>query len=134
MTPLPVPVNQTEVDRTLRSPAFKEWLGHVDAYAVDVGLDRWGLRIVLVGLRLGIPCARRYAARRSSFLTSQAWARYTRLRVTGIFQEIPPGVIWDEGSEPWHSDPVRWLHDLVNISSGAPVPRGFPAGVVDAVH
>lgn len=51
---------------------------------------------------------------------------YERLIEVGLFSEDPWGVVWDSGAEPWESDPIRWLHTVIQIAEGCEPPAGFP--------
>ena len=125
MKPIRPPAGQPGFDELIRSDEFKEWMLYVEEYARRKGLDKWATCITLAGLRFGIPFAKRYAGRRSSYRTSRAWSRFEALIDQGLFHE--DGIVWTPGTEPWESDPVRWLHTLIDIASGGSIPVGFPS-------
>lgn len=51
---------------------------------------------------------------------------YERMVNIGLFSEEPEGVAWTPGSEPWESDPIGWLHEVIHIADGQEPPVGFP--------
>jgi len=50
---------------------------------------------------------------------------YQRLVDTGLLDQNGD-LVWIDGTEPWESDPLLWLHDLMRVSNGDPVPVGLP--------
>jgi hypothetical protein len=115
----------------LKSPEFKVRITQADSTAKERGLDRWGARIVWVVLSCGPRTAHRYASKSSK--NSQAWKRWSRLTELGIISEHPEGVVWDEGVEPWESDPMLWFDTLVEVSAGKEPPVNLPRGFGDIV-
>lgn len=53
-------------------------------------------------------------------------ACYDRLVEVGLFCEDPWGVAWIGNTEPWESDPILWLHELIRIADGQEPPAEFP--------
>lgn len=51
---------------------------------------------------------------------------YQRLLDIGLFGEDPWGVAWTEGTEPWESDPIEWLHLIIRVADGQAPPKSLP--------
>ena len=113
-------------DEMLKTAEFKAHLTQADEYAKANDLPLWPTRIVWVGLIHNISVAKRFAQRRSNYKTSKAWSCFTRLIELGIFSEEPEGIVWEEGSEPWTSDPMLWLDTLIQCADGADPPDLLP--------
>lgn len=108
----------------LKSREFKAVIAAADETAKERGLDKWGARMVWVCLACGVRGARRYASKNNT--QSPAWKRYHRLLRLGLISEEPAGVVWDEGVEPWQSDPMGWFDTLVNLSVAGRPPASLP--------
>lgn len=117
------------LDSFLKSDQFKQRLQEADDYAAKTGLDLWATRIAWVGLAEGVSVARRFAQRRSNYLTSQAWDCYQRLLAQRVFNEDPDGVFYDPAPQWEDGDgPLVWFDTMVTIAAGAEPPADFPVG------
>lgn len=108
----------------LSSPTFKIVIAAADTYAATHDLDKWGARVLWVALSISPRAARRYASKHN--LSSPAWARFTRLVEVGLLLIDPEGIAWDEGAEPWQSDPLHWFDTIVRVAAGAEPPPNLP--------
>jgi hypothetical protein len=105
-------------DEHLKSPSFRNRIKEADDYAIPHGLDKWSVRILWVCLSEGVGVGRRFAMRRSNYISSAAWDRYTRLVNNLWVSEDPPRFIYDSRKTPeWEADPMAWFnHISMNIT------------------
>jgi hypothetical protein len=113
-------------DEELRSPAFKSRIKEADAYSSAHGLDKWGARILWLALTYSPKAALQYAAKNNR--ASTAWARVQRLIDLEVIHTDIDGIIWNEGTEPWHTDALAWFDTIVNAAAGAALPTTIPHG------
>lgn len=115
-------------DSFLRSDEFKVRLTEADTHAKAHDLDKWGTRIVWVGLVYGPLGAKRFAQRRSHYTTSRAWRCYCNLVDAGLFSEEPEGIVYDETPKYETDEGVMlWFDTLCRIAEGGiPIPNDLP--------
>ena len=111
-------MQRSEIDTLLKSSDFKRWSAEVEAYAKEFDLPVWSTKLVLISVAHDFRVARRWAMRRSNYRKSRAWTAYQRLLTVGIWSTDPDGVAWTPGTEPWESDPIKWLHEVIRVADG----------------
>lgn len=111
-------MNRSSIDAHLKSTSFQARIPEADEYAEANNLDKWSTRMLWVCLSEGTKVGRRFAMRRSNYLSSAAWNRYSALVNNGWVSQDPWGFFYDPDENPeWEEHPLMWFnHITVDIT------------------